>query len=54
MKDYSLSPSVPAVSFGFSHLDEQQLEEGARRMQLAWQDVLDLQKQSEQQDLDRR
>lgn len=54
MKDYSLSPSVPAVSFGFSHLDEQQLEEGARRMQLAWQDVLDLQKQGEQQDLDRR
>lgn len=54
MKDYSLSPSVPAVSFGFSHLDEQQLEEGARRMQLAWQDVLDLQERSEQQDLDRR
>lgn len=54
MKDYSLSPSVPAVSFGFSHLDEQQLEEGARRMQLAWQDVLDLQEQSEHQDLDRR
>ncbi|MNW26896.1 HTH-type transcriptional regulatory protein GabR [compost metagenome] len=54
MKDYSLSPSVPAVSFGFSHLDEQQLKEGAHRMQLAWQDVLDLQERSEHQDLDRR
>ncbi|MDP4098475.1 PLP-dependent aminotransferase family protein [Paenibacillus sp. P96] len=36
MAAYHLVPSAPSVSFGFAHLNEEQLDEGARRLAAAW------------------
>ncbi|MFB5267202.1 PLP-dependent aminotransferase family protein [Paenibacillus enshidis] len=39
MAAYHLVPSPPSVSFGFAHLDEERLEEGARRLAAAWRSL---------------
>ncbi|MFB5677031.1 PLP-dependent aminotransferase family protein [Paenibacillus terreus] len=39
MSAYHLVPASPSVSLGFAHLDEERLEEGARRLAAAWQSL---------------
>ncbi|AIQ14224.1 aminotransferase-like domain-containing protein [Paenibacillus durus] len=36
---YRITPGEPAACFAFSHLDEEELIEGMRRLSLAWNDV---------------
>ncbi len=36
---YRLSPGSPSACFGFSHLNEEQIEKGVDRMALAWEDM---------------
>ncbi|AKG36015.1 aminotransferase-like domain-containing protein [Paenibacillus durus] len=36
---YRITPGEPAACFAFSHLDEEELIEGVRRLSLAWNDV---------------
>ncbi|QOS80932.1 PLP-dependent aminotransferase family protein [Paenibacillus sp. JNUCC31] len=34
---YQLTPGHPAVCFGFAHLEKEEIQEGIRRMRLAWE-----------------
>ncbi|MGP3783785.1 hypothetical protein [Paenibacillus sp. 1A_MP2] len=34
---YRLTPGLPAVCFGFAHLEKEEIQEGIRRMRLAWE-----------------
>ncbi|KOY13970.1 aminotransferase-like domain-containing protein, partial [Paenibacillus xylanivorans] len=34
---YRLTPGPPAVCFGFAHLEKEEIQEGIRRMRLAWE-----------------